>query len=396
MFGSRGPIFAVMPGGTDFSLVNGGPLVALMRRLGWRRADGCVDYLRACIVLVAVAWGPLMVAMLFARLTSGQSFAIDWSVHIRLLVAIPLLLRADVSLHARTRFVVDQFVADRWAATQQERFDGIVARAIKHRDAIFPEVLLLCLALLGSELVVWNSGGMPYLTRRLTIEPHLHAARWWYALVGLPLFQFLVYRALWRWAIWVQVLWRLSRLRLQPTATHPDLAGGLEFLSWPSVGFGHVIAALTATQAGVWANQVLYAGVKVLELKSQALVLVVASVVLAMGPLLFVAPRLWRCKVDGQHQYGSFATDYTRLFEERWLARRDRDEVLGSGDIQSLADLANAYQVVTKMRLVPFGPRALIAVAAAAFAPLVPVALLGVPLSQILSKLAGTLIGKPG
>src|SRR5262245_50665984 len=135
-----------MPGGTDFSLVDGGPLVALLRRLGWRRADGRVDYLRACAVLVAIAWGPLLVAMLSARLMSGQSFAIDWGIHARLLVAIPLLLRADVSLHERTRFVVGQFIADGWVAQQRERFDGIIASAIKRRDAIFPEVLLLCLA----------------------------------------------------------------------------------------------------------------------------------------------------------------------------------------------------------------------------------------------------------
>ena len=56
------------------------------------------------------------------------------------------------------------------------------------------------------------------------------------------------------------MLWRLSRLRLQPVATHPDLAGrGLEFLSWPSIGFGYVIGALSVTQAGVWADQVIYA-----------------------------------------------------------------------------------------------------------------------------------------
>jgi len=385
-----------MPGGTDFSLVDGGPLVALLRRIGWRRPDGRVDYLRVCTVLVAIAWGPLLVAMVSARLVGGQSFPIDWGVHARLLVAIPLLLRADVSLHARTRFVASQLVADGWVAAQQERFDRIVASAIRHRDSIFPEVVLLCLALLASEFVVWNLGGTPFLTRRLTMDRHLLAARWWYALVALPMFQFLVYRALWRWAIWVQMLWRLSRLRLQPTATHPDLAGGLEFLSWPSIGFGHVVGALAAAQAGVWANQVLYAGVKVTDLKAQGVVFIIAGVVVALGPLLFLSARLWHCKIEGQHEYGSLATDYTRMFQARWFARRDRDDVLGSADIQSLADLGNASEIVSKMRLVPFGPRAVITVAAAAAAPMVPVALLGVPLPELLAKLAGTLIGKPG
>jgi hypothetical protein len=202
------------------------------------------------------------------------------------------------------------------------------------------------------------------------------------------MFQFLVYRALWRWAIWIQLLWRLSRLQLQPMAAHPDLAGGLEFLSWPSIGFAHVIAALSVTQAGVWADQVLDAGLDVTDLKGQALVFVVA--------VLVMSGRLWRSKVEGQHQYGSLATDYTRLFHARWIARRDRDALLGSADIQSLADLSNAYAVVARMRLVPFGPRVFIVIAAAAVAPMLPVALLGVPLEQLLSKLAATLLGKPG
>jgi hypothetical protein len=385
-----------MPVRSGFSLVDGGPLCGLMRWLGWTRRDGRIDYLRACIVLVAVAWGPLLVATLSARLVTGHGFTIDWGVHTRLLVAIPLLLRADVSLHARTRFVVDQFVIDRWAPEQTDRFEQIVAHAAKLRDAAAPEVLLLGIAVAASQIVVWNLGGVPFVAHRLTMERELVAARWWYALVALPMFQFLVYRALWRWAIWVQLLWRLSRLNLRPTATHPDLAGGLDFLSWPSVAFGYVLSALSATQAGVWADQVLRAGVKVTDLKAEAAVFIIAAVVVALGPLLVLSPKLWRCKIEGQLGYGSLATDYTRLFQARWIERDDRADVLGSADIQSLADLANGYGVVDKMRVVPFGPRTVIVVAAAALAPLIPVALLGIPLPDLLAKLGGAFLGKPG
>jgi hypothetical protein len=389
-------MFLSMSAARDFSLVDGGPLCASLRRFGWTRRDGRVDYLRACIVLVAVAWGPLLVTALSAHVLVGHAFVIDWGVHARLLVAIPLLLLADASLHERTRFVVDQLVADHWVTTQQERFEGIVARAVKHRDAVVPEVLLVGIALTASQVVVWGFGGMPFARRVMTMDRHLAAARWWYALVALPLFQFLVYRALWRWGIWIQLLWRLSRLRLQPVATHPDGAGGLEFLSWPSIGFGYVIAALSATQAGVWADQVIYAGLKVTELKWQALVFALAGLTVALGPLLVLSRLLWRCQIEGQHDYASLATDYTRQFQARWVARRERNDVLGSADIQSLADLAGGYDIVARMRFTPFGARAMIALAAAAVVPMLPVALLGVPLDQLLAKLAGTLLGKPG
>lgn len=50
---------------------------------------------------------------------------------------------------------------------------------------------------------------------------------------------------------------------------------------------------------------------------------------------------------------GRLASRYTRRFEERWL-RGDGsadEELLGSGDIQVLADLGNSMSVVQEMRL---------------------------------------------
>jgi hypothetical protein len=332
----------------------------------------------------------------YARLVTGQSVNIDVGVHVRLLIAIPLLLRADVSLHERTRAVVERFRADRWAPGQEEQLDALVARATRLRDAVLPEVALLAVAVVASQFVAWNLGGVQLVARRMTMDRELVVARWWYALVALPMFQFLAYRALWRWVIWTGMLWRLSRLRLQPVATHPDLAGGLQFLSWPSLGFAYVIAALSATQAGVWADQVLYAGVKVTALKAYALVFIGGGVAVALGPLLAIAGHLWRCRYQGLLDYGSLAADYTRQFQERWISGRDRTDLLGSADIQSLADLANGFNVVDKMRLWPFGLRTAGTIALAALLPMIPVALLEMPLTELLSKLGGAMLGKPG
>jgi hypothetical protein len=379
---------------SEFSLVDGGPFYALLRRLGWTRPDGRLDSVRASLMLVAFTWGPLVVASLSTYVRTDQSFAVDWGIHARLLIAIPLLLRADVSLHARTRSVVAKLAAERWAAEQTERLDGIVASTLRWRDAVYPEVALLVVAMVVSQLVAWHVGGLG--ARRVTMDRHLVVARGWYALVGLPMFQFLVYRSLWRWAIWTRMLWKLSRLRLTPVATHPDLAGGLEFLSWPSIGFGYVVAALSAAQAGVWADQVLNAGVKVMDLKGYALVFVIAGLVVALGPLLLVAGHLWRCRYQGLYDYSTLAADYTRLFQERWIAQRQQDDLLGSADIQSLADLANSYNVVVKMRFWPFGLRTVITIALAALLPMVPLTLLEASLPELLFKLAGAMLGKPG
>ena len=93
-----------------FSLVDGGPLCRLIRRLGWVRPDGRCDYLRACLALMALTWGPLFILSLAERFLTGHVPSIDWGVHARLLVTIPLLFRAEASLHWRSR----KAVGSRW------------------------------------------------------------------------------------------------------------------------------------------------------------------------------------------------------------------------------------------------------------------------------------------
>ena len=51
------------------------------------------------------------------------------------------------------------------------------------------------------------------------------------------------------------------------------------------------------------------------------------------------------------------------------------DELLGSGDIQSLADHGNSYEVIREMRPVPFGLKGVLRLAATTAAPLVPLVL---------------------
>jgi len=52
------------------------------------------------------------------------------------------------------------------------------------------------------------------------------------------------------------------------------------------------------------------------------------------------------------------------------------EEVVGTADIQSLADLGNSFAVVQEMRIVPFGLKDVSRLAAATAAPMVPLLLL--------------------
>ena len=64
---------------------------------------------------------------------------------------------------------------------------------------------------------------------------------------------------------------------------------------------------------------------------------------------------------------------YTLRFHEKWIEPGSASESpLGSPDIQSLSDIGNAYQVVSKTRLFVFGTRQIVSVWFAGLAPLIP------------------------
>ena len=119
-----------------------------------------------------------------------------------------------------------------------------------------------------------------------------------------------------------------------------------------------------------------------------------AAVVLALGPLVVFARHLVRCRIMGGLEYDGLATQYTRLFHARWIEGGERSDLLGSADIQTLADLESSCEVVHHMRPVPFAPRSAILIAVAALAPMIPVALLRVPVVELLKTIGAVLLGK--
>jgi hypothetical protein len=67
--------------------------------------------------------------------------------------------------------------------------------------------------------------------------------------------------------------------------------------------------------------------------------------------------------------------------------------MLGTADLQSLADLANSVNIVRNMRWVPIGPRLLTLMAVAALVPLTPLVLFKYPLAELAQRFFAKLIG---
>ena len=383
----------------DFSLVLGGPLFQLLRR-SHLSDDALMLQRRRIIVISLIAWLPLLVlATAGGQLLGGGvavPFLMDVDVHVKFLVAMPLLVAAELIVHQRMRAVATTFKARGLvpeAATA--RIDAAVASAYRLRNSVLAEVLLIAFVYIVGVTIIWRhymalDAATWYATP--TVDgSSLTLAGAWYGYVSLPLFQFLLARWYFRIFIWARLLWQVSRIELKLVPTHPDHVGGLGFLSVTVHAFVPLLMAHGALLAGTLANQIFYLGAVLTEFKLEILLLVIFLVCLVVGPLVVFAPQLAQARRTGLREYGTLAQRYVRDFDTKWLrGGAGADEpLLGSGDIQSLADLGNSFAVVQGMRMVPVTKQALLQLGAATVAPIVPLLLTLMPLEQLLNKLFG-------
>jgi hypothetical protein len=217
-------------------------------------------------------------------------------------------------------------------------------------------------------------------------------AQRWYALTDWPLFQFLLWRALWRWAIWVRVLIGLSRIQLNIIPSHPDRHGGISFLRLPSIGYcAGLLFAVSSVLCSEWSTKYVF-GTTLASFTPLLFLFAVVGMFIALGPLLVFAPQLYRARRRGVIEYSGLAADYARLFRRRWIEEEQRKELLRTNHTQALADLTQVYrETVDRFYPVLFDKRDLLVMLIATLLPLVSVMLAHVPseewkqLAQILS-----------
>lgn len=379
----------------DFSLVLGGPLYQLFLKTRLARPPLHL-LLRRMLVIPALAWVPLLVLTLIEGNALGGvrvPFLFDVEAYARFLIAMPVLIVAELLVHQRMRMVIPQFREQGLVPPQSiPQFQAAIDSAQRLRNSVSAEIVILVIALivfpmirpftLALQTATWyasNEGGHIVFTR----------AGWWFTYVSSPMFLFLLFRWYFRSLIWWRFLWQVSRLPLDLKAAHPDMTGGLAFLSGGAACFAPVLFAQGTLAAGLIASRILFAGHHAQEFAAEIVLLVIFLVAMVVFPLIFFMPVLVATRRAGMRAYGALGARYVREFERKWIegSAPPDEPLVGSADIQSLADLGGSFDIVRQMKPIPLDRRILTRLVVATAAPFFPLVLTVIPLNELINHL---------
>lgn len=375
------------------SVVEGGPLDRLQLRLGLMKLQRPL-ILRRALVFSLVAWLPLLIlsALQGTLLTNVRiPFLYDPSAHIRFLLSVPLLIVAEVVIGPRIVAATSHFITSGLIPeARYPDFDVAIVDASRLRDSTLAEAIILAITYFGAFASIRFLSPTVSTWHSLVNESghRFTLAGYWYALVALPIYQFLVFRWLWRTFIWCRFLRRASKLDLELVPTHPDQAGGLGFLGETHRLFAIFIFAYAATASAIAAREILFDKVTIQSYKIPIAAHVVVMLLIFLGPLFMFAPILLRTRRKALHEYSTLGCKLGRLYDGKWVKGNPLGEsLLSAPDNTSLANYSHDYELVDRMRVFPFEPRTAVVLALAALIPMVPLLATVMPMEEIFKLL---------
>jgi hypothetical protein len=385
----------------DLHFERGGPTYRLMQRIGLIRGDG-PDVPRRIIAFLGLTWFPLIIfAAIQGRAlgpTPRESFLLDFASYARFFVAMPVLIAAEAIIGPKLRKAALHFARSGLVRLEDlPAMEEAAAKATRRTGSLPAEVILAGLAFMGSWYAyrsLYVGGGMTWHVIGTGNGVRLSLAGLWYAVLAVPLIQFLFYRWLWRLLIWTGFLRDMARLDLKLVPTHADLAGGLGFLGDAQFLFGVLSIALGSILSGELAFRLVYEGASVESYEVYLIAYLILSELVFFSPLLVFMPSLFRTRREGLLIYSGLVDNYNQAFQKKWVegSAPEGETLLGSSDIQSLADLGNSFDRVRAMKPLPVSVQVVIRMAVMVALPVIPALALAMPVKDILKLLAKALL----
>jgi hypothetical protein len=108
-----------------------------------------------------------------------------------------------------------------------------------------------------------------------------------------------------------------------------------------------------------------------------------------LAPLFVFVVPLSRAKRTGLREYGHLSKQYIDEFDAKWIRAETAgaEPIVGSADVQSLADVANSFEIVRSMRIVPIARETLLQLVVMTLLPVAPLLLTMISPEELVSQL---------
>lgn len=339
--------------------------------------------------IIMITWVPLLVLSTIENalyeLSPTQSFIHDYAVHMRFLVALPLLLLSCLNSGSKIRKILQHFIdANIIEETERGKFQDQIADAMRLRDSRFAKIILLVFIYTLTFFYFKTFAALDVETWRTMIIRGDHGptrAGWWFMLVSQPLYHYALFYFIYRVLIWARLLFKISRLNLKLSPINGDGIGGLGFVEGSIKTFVLPVFAISTSLAGGMINLVLYDNFQMNQLKILLILLISVYLLLFVGPLFFFTRPLKKAKSFWAYQYGIMLGQIIPEFEK---SNEFRDPHFNSVGYESLDASIALVDRAHSMRIYPMKIKLMIPIVLAMVLPFLPVVALKVPWKVIL------------
>ncbi|HEY4340028.1 MAG TPA: hypothetical protein VGM97_08790 [Steroidobacteraceae bacterium] len=353
-----------------FSLFDGDRLNRLFAVLHAPQ-DGRFCILKRCAIVVMLTWVPVAVLAVCNGLFGGgmvtTNFFADFAAHAQFLIAMPLFMLAEPIAEVSTRTADRQFIdCGIIRAQDMQKLHGVHVMIRRLRLSVWPEIAFVAIAYaLSLAILVPEFSTQPLPTWHVKDYTHwrtLTAAGAWEFLIALPVLNYTWLRFVWKIVMWTVYLKRVSRLRLELHPAHPDLTGGIGFISATQGRFAVFILAYGISNIAATVGYeiaILHYDLSAMPVWGPLVGFAIIAPLLFTLPLLMFTAQLYRSKQRALSLYRERVTEHSRVVEKRWLERSRGAEsaVEEVRELTELSALGTMFTRIETMRVVPFDLR---------------------------------------
>lgn len=383
-----------------YSFLEGGLFRKAQKKFGVENHQGLLAVAGICF-----AWLPLvLLTALDGTLYSGasHSFLEDIAMHARILIAVPVLILIrnviDVKTTAVTKYIAESLLEP---DVRQNLLSGKLPWLRKLACSSWTEIVLI-LIIVSSMVSVYQSGVYGDLQEGATNwkfagmpeENVLSLAGKWALFISIPFFQFLLLQWVWRYIVWIMLLFHFSTLPLKLLPTHADRSGGLGILILAQRSLSFIFVAGSLVISGQLLVHLTNSPDNIMMVQRVGIGYILLGVILLILPLLFFMGKLVKTKQLGLLRLSMLGTDMSRTFEQEWLNDRPIEQRIEEKHVDpSMAyDYAGMYDLLQQLRIVPVTLRDVIGLAVSLALPFIPILFVYYSAAEVLQKIIGLLM----